>query len=330
MNRPAILISSLIITIFIMESCTTKCDCDPYMDPDLVSEYELKKSVISTNSTNFATGFESVFANAKSGSFADSAYAAQLCQAIIEPVRFFTDESGYFFVESYNAWMVAHATKPELIGTYRYNITDINGKYYVHGMVEAVKYKGYGFVDYYFENPTTGLDTKKLAFVKSIPAVEFFIGTGFYDYVPEKYYVNEEVAMKIVENATKSMAYGLSGGFSMIADSMEKVLFCRQFIDHIRFFDNQSGYFFIYDFNCVNVAHGTQKDLQGQNLYNYQDSKGNYVIRDLVAIAEGSGSGYYQYYWNNPITGSEDAKEAYIERIPGTTYFIGSGIYYEQ
>ena len=48
--------------------------------------------------------------------------------------------------------MIAHATKPELIGTYRYDIQDINGKFYVRDMIETIKYKGNGFVDYYFEH----------------------------------------------------------------------------------------------------------------------------------------------------------------------------------
>jgi len=125
------------------------------------------------------------------------------------------------------------------------------------------------------------------------------------------------------------MAEGISGGFEIIPDSMSKVEFCREFIDHIRFFDNQSGYFFIYDFSCVNVAHGTQKSLQGQDLYNYQDSHGNYVIRDLVNIAKLSGSGYYDYYWNNPVSGNEEPKKAYVYKIPGIDYFIGSGVYLE-
>jgi len=295
-----------------------------------VSEYDVKKSIVQTNTTNFATGFETIFESSYLNTLIvnDSAYYAQMCQSVINPIRFFDDESGYFFVESHDAWMVAHATKPELIGTYRYDVQDINGKYYVRDMVEAIQYKGYGFVDYYFEHPETGQNTKKLSFVKSIPNAEFFIGTGFYEFQDDYYLTPEYAALSLVESVTKSMAEGLSGGFEMMADSMDNVMLCRDFIDHIRFFDNHSGYFFIYDFNSVNVAHGTQKDLQGQNLYNYQDSKGNYVIRGLVAIAETSGSGYYEYYWNNPVTGNEEPKKAFVYKIPGIDYFIGSGVYY--
>ncbi len=311
--------------IIIPTACTTKCDCMPEPTINSVSEHELKKTIIETNTVNFATGFQTMVI--KHGY--DSTQMAIYCQAVINPVRFFNDESGYFFVESNNAWMVAHPTKPELIGTYRYNVTDIMGDYYVRDMIEAISYKGYGFVEFYFENPQTLSPQKKWAFVKAISSAGFFIGTGYYDsYNYEYYYYKDEAAMLLAQTLTKSMSEGISGGIEIMPDSIQGVMFCRDFIDNIRFFDNQSGYFFIYDFNCVNVAHGTQKELQGQNLYNYQDSKGNYVIRDLVEIAKTNGLGVYEYYWNNPATGKEEPKTAFVYKVPGIDYLIGSGVYF--
>lgn len=326
LNCSIIVMSLLLITT----SCSTKCDCNPNPIDNMVSEYDILKTVVQVNATNFATGIETYYENAyqTENMFYDSAANAEFCQAIINPVRFFNDESGYFFVENYNAWMIAHPITPELVGTNRYDIQDFNGKYYVRDMVETIKYKGYGFVDYYFENPSSGLVSRKLAFVKAVPALNYFIGTGFYEPQTSYYFTKEEAALAVVENATKSMAEGLSGGFELYADSMAKVEFCRSFINNIRFFDNQSGYFFIYDYNCVNVAHGTQKNLQGENLYNYQDTKGNYVIRGLLDVVKTHGAGYYEYYWNNPETGNEEPKTAFVYKIPGIDYFIGSGIYY--
>jgi len=307
-----------------MTSCQKNCQQPEPIDNG-VSRYDLDKAIVEVNTTNVATGFETMFQS----TITDSASRARLCQSFIEPVRFFPDQSGYFFVESYNAWMVAHATQPDLIGTCRMDVQDAHGKFYVREMVNTVRFIGYGFVEYYFNNPATGETERKLGFVKSIPSAEFFIGSGFYGDLPDLYYTVSEAMMMTAESATASMAQGIGGVFATYyADSNDRVNFCRQMIDHIRFFDDQSGYFFIYDFNCVNVAHGTQKDLQGQNLYNYQDLRGNYVIRELVRVAEGpTGEGYYEYWWNNPVTGTEEPKLAYVMKIPGIDYFIGSGIY---
>lgn len=295
-----------------------------YIYNDMVSQYELLKEIVMVNTTNAATGLETVFTE----TVTDSADQAELTQAFIEPVRYLQDESGYFFVESYNAWMVAHATKPELIGTYRYDVQDENGKYYVRDMVSTIRYIGYGFIEYYFENPDNDVVERKLAFVKAIPAAEFFIGSGFYGDQPNYYYERDDANAVIVVETTRSFADGIGGVFeNHYSDSLERVRFCRELINHVRFFDNQSGYFFMYDFDCVNVAHGTQKDLQGQNLYDYQDSKGNYVIRELVEIAKNEGYGYYEYWWNNPVTGQEEPKMAWVTKVPGIDYLIGSGIY---
>jgi len=296
-----------------------------YIPADWISQYTLDKTIVEVNTTIVATGFETIFQSM----IPDSSGRAGLCQAFVEPVRFFNDQSGYFFVESYNAWMVAHATNPALNGTYRMDVQDANGKYYVRDMVNTIVYIGYGLVEYYFNNPATNLTERKLGFVKSVPSAEFFIGSGFYGDPPSSWHTPSEAKMQVAKEATLVMAFGIGGVFSnYYSDTNDRVQFCRKMIDYIRFFDDQSGYFFMYDFDCVNVAHGTQKNLQGQNLYDYQDSRGNYVIRDLVAVAKGpTGEGYYEYWWNNPVTGKEEPKLAYVMKVPGIDYFIGSGIY---
>lgn len=51
------------LIIILTTSCNITCDCD--VDPyrDMVTEYDLKKSIIQINSVNFATGLESYFDN---------------------------------------------------------------------------------------------------------------------------------------------------------------------------------------------------------------------------------------------------------------------------
>jgi len=47
----------------------------------------------------------------------------------------------------------------------------------------------------------------------------------------------------------------------------------------------------------------------------------------MIDIAKNSGEGFYQYYWNNPATNTEQTKVAYVVKIPNTSYFIGAGFY---
>lgn len=320
----SILLSIIMLTNFY------SCECEEIIEPEdiapnyMVSQYELDKAIVETNTTNVATGFETVFSELIS----DSTNRAIFSQEFVDAARFYDDNSGYFFVETLDgAWVVA-IVNHALIGTSRIDIQDINGKYFIQEMVETVRYKGSGFVEYYRENPSTGAIERKLSFVTLIPSADWFIGTGFYGDPPEKLYEPFDAQKEVLLQVTSTMAKGISGILdSIYTDENSVVQFCQTMVDHISFFDNGSGYFFINDLDGINIAHGADASHQGQNDYDIQDNKGAYIIQDMIDIAKGTGSGYYQYYWNNPATGVEQIKVTYVMRIPNTDYFIGSGFY---
>ena len=109
-------------------------------------------------------------------------------------------------------------------------------------------------------------------------------------------------------------------------DEARQIETIRAFIDPIRFFDDGSGYFYVYDLDCINIAHAVDKTLPGKNLSDYQDMRGLFVIRELSAAAR-NGSGFVTYYWPHPETKEEQRKVGYVEAIPNTDYFIGTGYY---
>lgn len=131
---------------------------------------------------------------------------------------------------------------------------------------------------------------------------------------------------RIAATAVHSAALGLGGIITNITNEKDRIELIRAFITPIRFYPDKSGYFYVYDTNCVNIAHAVQKDLQGKNLYDYQDIKGKFVIRELAAKAK-EGGGFVEYYWVHPDSEGEHKKIGYVELIPGTSYFIGSGVY---
>jgi signal transduction histidine kinase len=319
--------SSLIVLIVILAGLTTfySCNCDECPTPtNQVSQYTLDKTIVETNTTNMATGFETVF----SEMIPDSTDRAIFSQKFVDAARFYNDNSGYFFIETLNdAWVVA-IVNHDLIGTSRINVQDINGKYFIREIVETVQYSGHGFVEYYRQNPSTEAIERKLSFVTSIPSAQWFIGTGFYGDPPEKLYDPLEAQKTILMEVTSTAAKGIAGILDSIYTTEEdQITFCQHFIDHIRFFDDGSGYFFINDFDGINIAHGADLSHQGQNDIDLQDTHGAYIIRDMITIAQNNNSGYYQYYWVNPATGTEQTKITFVIRIPNTDYFIGAGFY---
>jgi two-component system, NarL family, sensor kinase len=86
------------------------------------------------------------------------------------------------------------------------------------------------------------------------------------------------------------------------------------------------GYFFAYTPEGVNLVHSTQPDLEGQNLINFRDENGQYVIRDLLSIAR-QGGGFYQYLWRKPTDGNDQIKLSYVVNIPRLGWMMGTGIY---
>jgi cytochrome c len=75
----------------------------------------------------------------------------------------------------------------------------------------------------------------------------------------------------------------------------------------------------------VNVAHGARPALIGKNLIDLKDQDGKYLIREMVDIANGKGTGWVDYKWPNPITNKIEDKSSYIEKMG--EYFVGVGIY---
>ena len=133
---------------------------------------------------------------------------------------------------------------------------------------------------------------------------------------------SKEVAVAVVH----SSAAALGNLLKDVKDESARIELIRKYIAPIRFYEDNSGYFYVYNYNCVNIAHATQKDIQGKNLYNHQDTKGKYVIRELSAAAK-KGGGFVEYCWVKPGDTGEHRKLGYVEPIPGTDYFIGSGVY---
>lgn len=131
---------------------------------------------------------------------------------------------------------------------------------------------------------------------------------------------------EIARTMVHSVAVGLGGALATVKKEHKRIDLIRSFIAPIRFYPDNSGYFYVYDSKCINIAHATQKDLQGKNLYDHKDTKGKYVVRALSEAAK-KGGGFVDFYWVKPGSKEEFAKLGYVEPIPGTDYFIGTGVY---
>mgnify|MGYP006426026417 CR=1 FL=1 len=123
---------------------------------------------------------------------------------------------------------------------------------------------------------------------------------------------------------THSVALALGEQVKNISGQEERIQAIREAVDPIRFEEDDSGYYFVYK-NTTNVALPPKKELQGEDLGQTKDKNGVYFVRELSEQAS-TGGGFVEYVFPKPGAGDQP-KLAYAEMIPGTEYWIGTGVY---
>ena len=124
--------------------------------------------------------------------------------------------------------------------------------------------------------------------------------------------------------ATHTAACALGRAVKDVQSREEKLETISQAIETIRFEEDQSGYYYVYE-GTTNVAHPTVKSLIGKDLRDSQDANGVHFIRDLAEAAH-RGGGFVSFLFDKPGKGDQP-KLGYAEMIPGTNFWIGTGIY---
>ena len=92
-------------------------------------------------------------------------------------------------------------------------------------------------------------------------------------------------------------------------------------------FHDRDLYPFIYDLSGRCVAHDARPALIGKNLLDLKDQDGKYLIREMIGIASGTGFGWVNYKWPNPINNKIEDKTSYVEKMGD--FFVGVGVYGE-
>ena len=124
--------------------------------------------------------------------------------------------------------------------------------------------------------------------------------------------------------ATQAMADSIAEAIADIPDLDTKIKVIRKLVDTIRFEDDKSGYFFVYD-KTVNIALPPDHSRQGKDLGHLKDPNGVQLVVELNKLAH-NGGGFLTYIWPKPDKGDQP-KLSYATIIPGTDMWIGTGVY---
>lgn len=97
-------------------------------------------------------------------------------------------------------------------------------------------------------------------------------------------------------------------------------------IDKVRFFDDNSGYIFIYEYDGTCIALPTKKSNVGKNLLDIKDSNGLYLIKELIQKAK-EGGGIVQYMWPKAGSDKPEPKFSYALSFEPYNWMMGTGTY---
>jgi cytochrome c len=136
-------------------------------------------------------------------------------------------------------------------------------------------------------------------------------GVGFATEAPTK----EEAVAMVKRVQEKFRKDGPEATFKAVADKTT------------REFHDRDLYPFICDLDGIIVAPGARPVLVGKNLSALKDADGKYFVREMIEIAKGPGSGWIDYKFPNPFTGTVQPKSTYVERMGD--YLVGVGIWHE-
>ncbi|PKO38269.1 MAG: methyl-accepting chemotaxis protein [Betaproteobacteria bacterium HGW-Betaproteobacteria-6] len=92
-------------------------------------------------------------------------------------------------------------------------------------------------------------------------------------------------------------------------------------------YNNGSDYFFIYDFNGVNLMHAAKPEREGKSFIDSKDPTGKDYIRQWIELLKRDGAAYIDYMF--PKAGSKDPvpKISYAKVFKPWAWWIGTGVY---
>lgn len=83
----------------------------------------------------------------------------------------------------------------------------------------------------------------------------------------------------------------------------------------------------ILDFKGNWLVYPPKPAAEGANMMGVRDADGNYVAREIVAMAQGKGEGWVKYRFLDPADHKIEAKMTYVKRVPGTDLLTYVGVY---
>lgn len=140
--------------------------------------------------------------------------------------------------------------------------------------------------------------------------------------------LEDEVQLKALAQSTAAM---IGAAVRDIEDETERREITRALLQDTLYFannweENQSGYYFVYTFEGICIAHPIKPHLNDTDVWNFQDPDGTYLFREMSKAAQAGGD-FVPYAWEKPGDDFTSPKLSYAAAIPNTEWYVGTGVY---
>ncbi len=222
----------------------------------------------------------------------------------------------YVFVLDAEGVTVVHPD-PSMEGQNQLDLTDIHGKPIIRGLIDAVtsipgKMEGW----YHYEWPVPGglLPRWKSTYLRLVEAPSgkrYVVACGVYNDRMEKAFV-----IDIVKGAAGQIERRGQAALAAIRDPSGP-------------FVAKDAYVFIMDMNGNELFNAAFPTLEGRNLWDLADARGNRMVQDMIGVVKSRGSGWVQYMWPKPGESIPTQKSVYVQKgvLGDRPVVVACGVY---
>ena len=138
------------------------------------------------------------------------------------------------------------------------------------------------------------------------------------------FYENELKTIMSIAHQTSMAIYETQKAKGIPDEKIKEAILDK--FDELRFFDDKSGYIFVYEMDGTNVLLPTNKALKGKNMSDMKDSKGKFFLKELLEAAK-KGGGIVGYEFPKVKDGQPFLKFSYSMPFMPYNWMMGTGIY---
>ncbi|GEM_PF-2087218 len=96
----------------------------------------------------------------------------------------------------------------------------------------------------------------------------------------------------------------------------------------IHYGETELNYYWINDLDATVIVHPFRPDLEGEDVYYYQDPEGLYLFQEFIRAAQEEGAGHVTYSWQYyDFDDRYEEKLSYIDLFEPWDWIIGTGVY---